>query len=94
MANDRLSVSCSIGTTLFGLLLFIDQFISSLITSFQASNDRERNEWIEKVQEAILNALNLAPEKKEGKKGVRAAVSNTTPANDMKTMYEINTISL
>ena len=43
--------------------------------SFQASTSMERSEWIEKLQEAILNALNLAPEKKEGKKGVRAAVS-------------------
>ena len=35
----------------------------------------ERGQWIEKLQDAILNAINLAPEKKEGKKGVRAAVS-------------------
>ena len=43
--------------------------------SFQASNNMERSVWIEKIQESILNALNLAPEKKEGKKGVRSAVS-------------------
>lgn len=44
---------------------------------FQALTNMEQREWIEKLQEAILNALNLAPEKKEGKKGVKAAVRNT-----------------
>ena len=48
---------------------------SSITYSFQATNNMERSVWIEKIQESILNALNLAPEKKEGKKGVRAAVS-------------------
>lgn len=33
-------------------------------------------DWIEKLNNAILTGLNLAPEQKEGKKGVRAAVSN------------------
>ncbi|XP_019855675.1 PREDICTED: arf-GAP with Rho-GAP domain, ANK repeat and PH domain-containing protein 1-like isoform X2 [Amphimedon queenslandica] len=40
---------------------------------FQASNEANRMEWIEKLSNAILTGLNLAPEQKEGKKGVRAA---------------------
>ena len=43
--------------------------------SFQATNEIERKEWIEKITNAILEALNLAPEQKDGKKGVRAVVS-------------------
>jgi hypothetical protein len=43
---------------------------------FQCANDAERFSWIEKLNNAILAGLNLAPEEKEGKKGVRAAVSD------------------
>ena len=47
-----------------------------LFFRFQASSEAVRMEWIERLTNAILTGLNLAPEQKEGKKGVRAAVSH------------------
>ena len=41
---------------------------------FQASSDAEKMEWIEKLNNAILMGLNMAPEEKPGKR-VKAEVS-------------------
>ena len=43
---------------------------------FQASSDAEKMEWVEKLGNAILMGLNMAPEEKPGKR-VKAEVRET-----------------
>ena len=43
---------------------------------FQASSDAEKMDWVEKLNNAILMGLNMAPEEKPGKR-VKAEVRET-----------------
>lgn len=70
----RVGMCVRIHNVLYVLVCNVYSSCVCVLYRFQANTNMEQREWIEKLQEAILNALNLAPETKEGKKGVKAAV--------------------
>ena len=56
------------------VFMYVHMCASTVTTCrFQASSDAEKMEWVEKLSNAILVGLNMAPEEKPGK-GVKAEV--------------------